>query len=1458
MLFSVPRAAAPTSFQVISKAKFIRFKVASLSDNFLPGYDPWFKEFFVLRYANATDATNDANRVDEIRFPNTSFDYGEELVTGSTYYFRIAYYDDYENLSFLSSTVSVVYRGATTADLEDDAVIDRKRKTGDSSNMMRNPEMDDVSLWLGSPGTLGSIASAVAWASSNYLHLTASTAQIIIWSGKSGAADVSVKAGKKYYFAGTIGTTSGVTVGATLYAQWFSMDAAGVLTFISENLIGRYDGTTWGRVENIFQAPANARRVRFRALKEISASAATLIWAEADIHLATDEELLADDAVSERKVKDNAISDRKRKQRDGSNMVRNADADDITLWSGVGGALTSVATGVAAASQNYIRLAPSTAQTDIDSGAAGDADIPLRAGKKYYVSAFIGTDSGLTVACELYLQTFSMTAGGVKTLVASHLIGTYNGTTWASVNAIITTGASVRRGRLKARKLASAGSASNIIFEPDVHLATDTELLADGAVTEPKADQTLPGTPVAPTLSTYVGDIDGDGTIQTGLNAAITAPAGVKVVGYEVDMQWSDVIGGTYASRKRETIPSEDPQTVGTITNFPFSANQRRFWKVRVRAIAFGGKKGAWSTLSSGLQPLQYSGTVQAGGAMGVVPIAKGFELTWPRCTDLTYKETILYVGGVEFKRVKGSAFTDMTVRTAGVSYTFSHAHVDRQGRVGAVSSGVAGTYRLGTSADVSIGKGSNLLINTNLTLYVPTGAVPQYWAERDDPNNVTDVTTWLDGNAWAPRGENVLVLQQTTGTSGSYADIQQTDANGNARKIPVKANGWYEYHLLTGAHRCTARAFIYWFTAADVFISASGTDLNASEAAGGQSLTGYKQIGVIAQAPATAAYAIIIVRKNNTDVGASPANSYGFFTHMFFGEAVVGQTEYSPWAENGNLLVTESITDPGAPNAPSAALATVTTDIDGDGTIDAGFRVTASLPASGKKVKWYEIEVQRSTTVGGTYVYWKTFTFLAEKVGTTLFDFKANRTYFHKIKIRGIGFNGNESGYSGLTAPGLQPPQYLGTVQAGGAGTLTPIAKGFFYEYPKCTDINYKETIIYVNGVEIKRIKGSSYQDMTPRTEGVSYTYTHRHVDTQNREGALSSGSAGVFRLTITADIADAAVTADEIAPAAVSPSKLLRPLTSNLVKDYDLIEKANLRFTQFLTSAGVGTEEPMADANVVQMPNPSSGPVGPSQYKFRMTAPAVSYTLRVETERLSPVEEGLWYEFSCYLNAVVSWATVNQITMRMMWWTIDGAGNIVALSESAVTVGTLGASSFFQGGVVAPANAVYASIKMSIQAVSGQLVQMDFGSPKIRQLPIWGDYTDVLKSYETSAVTFGNTGGTMVATITGIFRKNIQPIKSIEVFARFKNASGAAGDFTVTCEYSVKGSGIWNTLGDPYNLYPVGNGGFFQGEFLIEPTIGALSEAIDTVDFRIVADPDQAGNDVRQRYMRVRVFYS
>src|SRR5689334_1676583 len=112
MLFDVPVAAAPTSLAAVSKPKSVRLTVYPKDIMGVSGYDPWFFEFVWVRYPTNTDATNDTNGTEVARRAEPRANDTSELTKGTTYYYRCYYDDINKNKSALSTTASVVYRGA--------------------------------------------------------------------------------------------------------------------------------------------------------------------------------------------------------------------------------------------------------------------------------------------------------------------------------------------------------------------------------------------------------------------------------------------------------------------------------------------------------------------------------------------------------------------------------------------------------------------------------------------------------------------------------------------------------------------------------------------------------------------------------------------------------------------------------------------------------------------------------------------------------------------------------------------------------------------------------------------------------------------------------------------------------------------------------------------------------------------------------------------------------------------------------------------------------------------------------------------------------------------------------------------------------------------------------------------------------------------------------------------------
>jgi hypothetical protein len=125
------------------------------------------------------------------------------------------------------------------------------------------------------------------------------------------------------------------------------------------------------------------------------------------------------------------------------------------------------------------------------------------------------------------------------------------------------------------------------------------------------------------------------------------------------------------------------------------------------------------------------------------------------------------------------------------------------------------------------------------------------------------------------------------------------------------------------------------------------------------------------------------------------------------------------------NGVVIDGKIDQTLPNAPGTpTLASLTADIDRDGTIDTGLTATWTAPASGRAPTKYRVEIWRRKGDKGTdgnnvtgYTLWKNeFSYLLSH------SFKANAQYFHKVRIFAITTNDKEGTGSAYTTVGFQP----------------------------------------------------------------------------------------------------------------------------------------------------------------------------------------------------------------------------------------------------------------------------------------------------------------------------------------------------------------------------------------------------------------------------------------------------
>lgn len=174
------------------------------------------------------------------------------------------------------------------------------------------------------------------------------------------------------------------------------------------------------------------------------------------------------------------------------------------------------------------------------------------------------------------------------------------------------------------------------------------------------------------------------------------------------------------------------------------------------------------------------------------------------------------------------------------------------------------------------------------------------------------------------------------------------------------------------------------------------------------------------------------------TEIGTAPAGAQRYIDN----DDLVAGTTYYYWAkvrDKSNQvsasfsavqsvawqLIQDADTDQTAPNAPGTpSLASITADIDKDGSLDAGLMAAWTAPGSGRAPKRYRIEIWRRKGDKGTdgnnvtgYTFWKNVN--ADNLSET---FKANANYFHKCRVIPITTNGVEGTPSAYTTVGVAP----------------------------------------------------------------------------------------------------------------------------------------------------------------------------------------------------------------------------------------------------------------------------------------------------------------------------------------------------------------------------------------------------------------------------------------------------
>lgn len=169
---------------------------------------------------------------------------------------------------------------------------------------------------------------------------------------------------------------------------------------------------------------------------------------------------------------------------------------------------------------------------------------------------------------------------------------------------------------------------------------------------------------------------------------------------------------------------------------------------------------------------------------------------------------------------------------------------------------------------------------------------------------------TSINGGFVGARSMNLLgwTIAALSKISGNTASISQGAPIGNLNAyceefgdpIPVTPLDFYCASAYTGAHRCRAAVFAYFFDASGATVGnnygPAATCENNAEKNGGTELAGYKRIYGTGQAPATARTARLVLRKYDTAAGQP--SSYLFACRTMFEQVASGASTPSSWSQ--------------------------------------------------------------------------------------------------------------------------------------------------------------------------------------------------------------------------------------------------------------------------------------------------------------------------------------------------------------------------------------------------------------------------------------------------------------------------------------------------------------------------------------------------------------------------------
>ena len=607
-------------------------------------------------------------------------------------------------------------------------------------------------------------------------------------------------------------------------------------------------------------------------------------------------------------------------------------------------------------------------------------------------------------------------------------------------------------------------------------------------------DQTSLGVPTGLSLNQTARDVDEDGKIDIAVNASWTAVSGAKTYAVEIT-QGSDV---TYHH-------TDD-------VSYIFKAKSNKLYSVKVRSLTFNGTKSALSSAVT-ITPVKKSALPTIPAGLAGNGNHKRIKLSWTESSDKDYSKTVIYrastnnyASAAEVGRVKGTRFVDDDLSNV-TTYYYWITHLDTSGNEGPKypSSDTAGisvsTVRVGdTDTDqTAAGVPSGLsLTQTNKDI------------DEDGKIDIAIKATWSTVS-----GAKAYALEITQGSDVSY---HQTDDLSHIFK--AKSNKLYSVKVRSLSFNGTKSSLSGAVTLTPSKKSAAPSDV--SWEASNPIISKPKAILLRWQEPTDDDYKKTVVYRNTSN-SSGTATEIGRVSGTRYkdDEDLSANTTYYYWLKHldtsGNLstnfssvqsiswkLVSDADTDTVAVSVPSGLTLTQTNkDVDEDGKVDIAIKATWSTVSGAKS---YSLEITQGSDV--SYHHTDDLSYI----------FKAKSNKLYSVKVRSLTFNGTKSALS--SAVTLTPSKKSAAPTTAAGLTAVAKAKGVFLKWTRCSDNDYKETIINRGGSEIARVKGSAYKDDEELVVGTTYSYTVQHVDTSGNSGTASSSVNAVYTGLNTSDL--------------------------------------------------------------------------------------------------------------------------------------------------------------------------------------------------------------------------------------------------------------------------------------------------------------------------------------------------